>query len=616
VSALLGLGYTETFNTATGQTSVRGLIQLQFAGTAPEFAVSYIFADTQNSVVISPGGVVPFPATAVNANNSAIIAISNRGSGSGQISSITVTGEAFQLVGVPLLPLSIPAGSEIRVAVRFQPALEGSQNGTLSITTLGETRTFGLTGSAFRTSFAYELLAVDGPRPVLPGGSLALGEVPPGELLTVQLLITNSNPISVALPPISVFGVGFGLSEVPAGRTLRPGETVGLFLLAQSDQPGTLQGRLRVGDDAFDLRVIVTGVQFRYSFRVGNSASIAVQPGGVIVFQPSLIGSRVEAIVAVRNSGTVRGDIISVSTADTSGVFALNSLPSFPVKLEPGESIEFGVTFRPNAAGAATSTLRIDSASFVLSGNATTLPPLPSYRFTIPSGNVGPLEQPSVGIELLAPYPLPLTGTLTIGQEPASFVSDPSVRFINGLAAVNFNIPANSTRAIFLNGSDTIRFQTGSVAGVIFLGASFGVSGTPLSDSAPEILRLTIPPAVPRLIAGTVNSGNNTIALILTGMTVTRSLTKLDLTITPVAGANFERTQFSINLEGESLAWFRTAASGSSGGVFALQIPLNLSSSGNALPPGSSNLIQTIAGVEASLSNEVGTSNRLSIQLR
>ncbi len=616
VSALLNLAYTETISTSNGELSARGLIQLQFTGTAPEFAVSYIFSDTQNSVVVPSGGTVPFPATAVNATSSAVIAISNRGSGSGQLSSITVSGESFQLLGSPLLPLNIPANSEIRLGVRFQPTSEGVKNGALTITGLGETRTFNLTGPAFRTSFNYELLAADGPRPAVPGAALAIGEMLPGELLTVQLLITNSNPVSVSLPAITVFGVGFGLSEVPTGRTLRPGETVGIFLLAQSDQPGILQGRLRVGDDAFDLRATVSGVQFRYSYSVGASARISVQPGGVIVFPPSPIGSTVDALISVRNNGTARGDVFSISTADLSGVYELSGLPSFPAKLESGESLEFRVRFRPNAAGTANSALRIDGASFVLTGNATALPPLPSYRFTLQSGNVGPLEQPSLGVELVSPYPLPLTGVLTLAQEAASFVNDPSVRFINGATSISFNIPANSTRAIFANGSDATRLQTGSVAGTIFLSSTFSVSGTSLPDSTPQILRLNIPAAAPRLIAASASPGNNTITLTITGMTLTRSLTKLDLTITPIAGVNIERTQFSINLEGESLAWFRNGASAASGGIFALQIPLNLSSSGNNLPLEGSNLIQAIASVEASLSNEVGVSNRLSVQLR
>ncbi|MDL5050761.1 choice-of-anchor D domain-containing protein [Oscillatoria amoena NRMC-F 0135] len=618
VSAQVVLPFTETITVSPTQTAQSsGTAALQFLGTAPELVVSYLLPDTQNYTPLAAGGNIPFPVTEVNGTNSIILSIANRGSGLGEINSILVSGEAFSPAGLPLLPANLQPGNELRVAVRFQPAAAGAKTGGLSVVLSGVPQDFTLSGTAFQIAFEYEFVNDEGPSPLVPGQTINLGEVLPGEILTRQIFLRNINPVAVNVPAIALFGAGFGAFDVPPPtRSLRPGETVGFFLQAQPAQVGALRGRLRIGAELFELLANGTGAQLRYSYSSSGSDPINLTPPGVVFFSPSTIGQSREAIFTVRNTGISAATIVNIALADLNSAFSIPDPPTAPARLEPGAELSFRILFRPTAPGLANVQLRVDSAVFTLAGNSTALPPLPPYSFSLSSGNVGPGQQLSASLTLREPFPVALTGVLILGQEPAAFAPDPSVRFITGGNTVTFSIPANSTRAVFANGLNTIRFQTGSVAGQILLRATFATSAGPLEDPLREIVTLTIPPSAPSIVGASVVPGTNALLVVVSGTTVTRNLTRMELELQPVSGQNIENTRFTIDLQNASAQWFPSLASEAFGGNFTLQLPLNFSRTGNTVPTPGSNLIDSIASVSVSVANEVGTSSTRTIPLR
>lgn len=610
---------TPTSPTTSTTTTTAGTVIVQLQGTAPDFVLSYLLPDALNYVPLATGASIPFPITQVNETSTVLVSVANRGSGGGELRSVLTTGDAFQPAGVTLLPTPIAAGTELRFSLRFQPRSEGDLRGALSLTTDGPAFSVNLTGQAYRPAFAYELISRDTVSDLVPGSTINLGDALPGESLSAQVLVRNLSPVPVTLPAISLFGANFVLSDLPlATRILRAGETVSFFVQATIVQIGAQRGRLRIGDDTFDLLASGSGNQLRFSYSSGGSGSVIVAPGGSIFFTATSIGLARQATVTVRNNGTAEASLINVSLAEARTAFSLPALPTLPARLAPGQELSFPVEFRPTVTGANTATLRVDGASFTLSGSSTAAPPLPAYRFTLPSGNVNPLDQPAVGVELETAYPSALSGVLTLSQEAAGFANDPSVRFVNGTATATFTIAANTTRAVFANGSNTIRFQTGSVAGVLLLGASFSLAGstTPLDDANPLTLRLTVPALAPRILSVQSQIATNSLLLQITGLVTTRSLTRMDIQLTPVEGFTIPVTSFTLNIEGDSLAWFRSAASQSFGGIFTLQLPLNFSLDGNGSTTTVSNLVQTISRVQVILTNEAGSSSPFVLSLR
>jgi hypothetical protein len=117
-NAQLDVPYVET---VSGNLANTNTITLSLQGIAPGFALSYVLQTNLNVVPLQPGGTIPFPPTLVGTTSQAALNITNTGSASGTVTGITISGSAFTLQGVPLLPATVAAGQTLQVLVLYQP---------------------------------------------------------------------------------------------------------------------------------------------------------------------------------------------------------------------------------------------------------------------------------------------------------------------------------------------------------------------------------------------------------------------------------------------------------------------------------------------------------------
>jgi len=205
---------------------------------------------------------------------------------------------------------------------------------------------------------------------------------------------------------------------------------------------------------------------------------------------------------------------------------------------------------------------------------------------------------------------------LNLTIESESFSADPAVQFSAGGRSVPFNIPANTTEAVFPNGSREIRLQTGTVAGVITLTPLFAtVNGFDLTPETPArtTLRLSVPRRAPSLVS--VQLGGRTgdsLSLVVNGFSTMRSVTRAEVQFTPKGDARVAETRFAIDLDAISTAWFRTPNSEPFGGQFSLTIPFTFRASSATAEP----IINSLESVAITVTNATGTSNRLSLNLQ
>ena len=187
-------------------------------------------------------------------------------------------------------------------------------------------------------------------------------------------------------------------------------------------------------------------------------------------------------------------------------------------------------------------------------------------------------EQPSVTLTLQDPYPVALTGDLTLTMTGSGAIVDPAVLFANGARSISFRIAANSTQAVFGDGSNSALLQTGTVAGSIALKPSFsttnGFSVTP-QDGPPATI--AIAPPAPHLLALRLQDKTTTsFVAVVSGFATSRTLDKLNVQL----GAN----QFTIDVSGAAATWFRNPASQAYGSLFGLAFPVSGTTSA-AIPP-------------------------------
>ena len=89
-------------------------------------------------------------------------------------------------------------------------------------------------------------------------------------------------------------------------------------------------------------------------------------------------------------------------------------------------------------------------------------------NITVPP-NPQPAQQQTVSLAINAPYPVEVTGTMTLTFAPnaANNADDPAIQFSTGGRSVPFTIPAGQTQAVFR--VPEIAIQTGTTAGTITL---------------------------------------------------------------------------------------------------------------------------------------------------
>lgn len=601
---------------AAGQPSappVPGIIAIGLNGIAPEYTLAYTSALNGNTLAVPSGGTYEFIDTVINSGTSVPMALVNRGSGTGQIVSVATTGSAFSLVSLPFLPSYISSNAAYQFQVRYQPRQVGGDSGTLTLTFEGgATYRIELQGRGIVSYLTYDVLSLEGgSTPAAPNQAIQLASTPVGDSTTVLFRLRNQTTLDLTIPTISVAGASFGLQDVPIlPVTMPPGDSQLFSIVFRPTAPGRQTGTLRVGSDIFFLTGEGIGPLLTYSYR--NPAGVTtVLPLGNVVFPGAQVGGASTVEFIIRNSGSAPAPIVSIGVVSAGApVFAIEGLQALPAAIAPSGSMVFTIRFSPLNTTLATASLRVNNDAFSLGGIGTNAQPLPSYTIEGPT-TVQPFQQPTLGVTLAAPYSVNVTGTLTLSTESDTGVSDPSVQFSTGGRVVSFSIPAGATKAVFPNGSNQLKYQTGSVAGTIVLTPAFGTEGgLNLTPENPRTLRAALAAAAPQLAGVGVDNRTATgFTLSMVGYTTTRSLTKAKITFKGKSGFNFPKTEFEMDLTAASFIWFNSPTSAQFGGQFLMQLPFSVSNSDTseeALPP-----IQAIESVTVSVSNSVGSSNQL-----
>ncbi len=598
-----------TTGTTIGQTTGAGLITFTLIGNTPNLVVGQINSNN-NFVNIPSGGTISFQDTAVNSGSSVNIAISNAGSGPMTINSVSTTGVGFQPQGIPFLPMTLAAGTQLNIVIQFTPSAAGAQTGGLQVSSSSGTYSALLSGKGVSSFLSYQITQGSTTSPLSPSQTITLPGTNVGSKSSVVIQFQNLAPSAAVLSSLGISGTGFSFTDTPfLPLTLQPQQTASVTITFAPLQPGQITGRLFIGNDNFSLSAVGLGAALQFSYVTAGS-TVTVATGGVVSFPPIAVGQTETIQFTTANTGTAAGSEVSIGILSNSGVFQTSNLPPLPALLAAGGSSTFTISFSPQTTGQSSTSLVIDSQVFTLSGFASSPPSLPTYHFTGASGNQQPFQQPGIGLSLDAPYPITLTCLLSLTIASSSFSSDPAVQFATGARQVTFTIPANTLQAVFPNGTTLIRLQTGTVAGSILIKPDFvvgTVNGSDITPSNPTALQLTIASAAPTLLTASLSARSTTsFTVTLTGYSTTRNLDHLNVQITPASGSSISAVSTTIDVSSAARAWFQSTASQALGGEFTLDLPFTLGN-GATISAGT-DLTKNISNVSIIGVNDIGSS--------
>lgn len=584
---------------------------LEGSTSGPTFVLSSIDPQTTNETVVPDSGSIVFPATVVSTSTTLTLNVRNQGSGTGFLNGVTLTGEGFQLTGLPAFPASIVANQSLRFGLRFSPLKSERYTGSIKIDYSDRSITIPIEGNASGPAFSYQLIREDtSAEAIAPNSSTSINAAV-GQTVRSIVRIRNDSTTDSQISVISITGTGYQVTDLPIlPVTIRAGQEDSFTIVFSPTAPGTSRARLRIGNDLFDFVGTAAGSRLQFSF-VNNAASTSVLEGGTVILTPTKVGENSSVDFVVQNTGTSAASISTIDLTPAT-VFTLENLPPLPTSLDAGASLTFRIRFLPNNVGNLAATLRVNSSSFLVSGNGQQPVPLPDFRFEGASGTQQPLQQPAIRLTLSSGYGLPLRGTLTLSFVSNVFAQNPAVQFATGGRTVNFTIPANSTQAIFENNSNDIRLQTGSLAGTINITPVFATQGgldiTP--TSAPN-LTLNIASSVPNLTDIRMPTRSlNAFTITVVGYSTTRSLKQLTVKFTPRGDNKFNQTDIPVNVDSVAQAFFQGVQSQNSGGLFSISIPFSLLNA-----PQNEDVVQRIQSVSVTATNDQGTSNSLSFNI-
>ena len=590
-------------------TGASGVLTVVLTGAAAEPVFAWIPQPDGNVTAIASGGTIQFPQTLPGSASTVGLIVTNRGSAVLSVDSVVSAGEGFVVTGLPLLPAVVEPGRELRFNVRFVPSASGTAQGELRINAGGQPAVFRLSAAAIAPRFTYELIGTESNTQAAPAQPIAFPDTPVGSTSRLRLRLTNRGTAEGRLNAINVNGSAFEVLEVPVlPLIVAPGRSAEVLLVFSPAQPGRVTGRVRLGDDSFDLLGLALGPQFAYQAQSGGTSSNATS-GSSLIFPATDVGRSVTTRFIVRNTGTSTGVISSIGLGSASPVYSVPDVPPLPLSIEAGGEASFNVVFAPNNLGSATSVLRVGADSFTLSGISNGSVALPGYRLNADEA-AQPLLQPAVTLTLAQPYPLPLSGTLAITGEDGAPPADPAVQFASGGRTVSFRIPANGTQALFTGSSPQIRFQTGTVAENLRVTASFATeAGLAIAATDAPGLRVDIAEAAPRLLSVQATLRDNSVSITVAGFATSRSIRQIEFQFTVAGGIAADTTRFPINVENAFNMWYQSAQSRQFGSQFSATVPFTLQRSGPAGAPGS----QAIQSVSVRLTNDRGSSETLTV---
>ena len=146
-----------------------------------------------------------------------------------------------------------------------------------------------------------------------------------------------------------------GISRLPVA--IRGELEVDLFVSYHPTGPGPAQAALeltlRIDESESDPTLAVYSVNlvgrvpsYTLSYMLPGGAMRGVPVAGLVDFGHKPTGTPTEATLVLTNNGSAPGTVRGVSISGTTG-YSLVSPPTFPVKLEPGRTLNLQVAFRP-----------------------------------------------------------------------------------------------------------------------------------------------------------------------------------------------------------------------------------------------------------------------------
>jgi hypothetical protein len=204
------------------------------------------------------------------------------------------------------------------------------------------------------------------PKLSVSASTLNFGTVAVNSATTASVTLTSSGGSPLTVSSAAVSGTGFSLTAGTFPTTLNPNSSMTLQLQFKPTASGAATGKLTIGSNS------TTGTSTAVTLSgTGGAANPQLKVSATaLAFGSIAVNSATTGSVTLTSSGTTA---VTVSSASVSGTGFSVVGGTFPVTLNPNQTLAVKLQFKPSASGAATGKLTLNSNSTAGSSTAVTL---------------------------------------------------------------------------------------------------------------------------------------------------------------------------------------------------------------------------------------------------
>ncbi len=408
-------------------------------------AGALLAASLPAQLALNPPGAITLPTVYVTDVSEIRVNLTNTGTQSVTVATLSIGGTAFSIPDAPALPRQLAVGESLPFTLHFAPTDAGSFSAVL--------QAGSITAFVLAKSLAAPALFVDGIAVHQPG-AIDFGIVETGASATRHFSVQNLLRQAVTIGTLAATGGFHLIAASPLPIALAPGDSIDFNIAAQPIQAGPIAGTLLIDDRSFTL------------------SGIAVDrppPVPQMVFRDAQITSAQQSRVSVSLSEPARGaaagsvefafELLTNGLAGDPGVlFPASGTRSIAFTVEPGDTLaRFGAA---NFADFQTGTTSGNLVFRIRFGDF-----LDTATLVVPPAIVG-FDQ--------------LRATRAAAGIAVVLAGFDNTRSASKLAFTFFDKDGNPMApAIPVDATDAFRsyFQTAGLGGMFALTASFPVSG-------------------------------------------------------------------------------------------------------------------------------------------
>ena len=413
----------------------------------------------------------------VNTASTQPVTLTSTGTAPVTINSATLSGAGFAVSGATL-PATLNPNQAITLNVQFDPTAAGAATGQLTIqsnSSTNSTAVVSLSGIGTTVSSPQS----SSPQLTVSAASLTFGDVTVNTASTQPVTLTSTGTVPVTINSATLSGAGFAVSGATLPATLNPNQAMTLNVQFDPTAAGAVTGQLTIQSNSSTNSTAVVSLSGIGTVALSPQLTISAAS---LTFGDVTVNTASAQPVTLTSTGTAP---VTINSATLSGAGFTVSGATFPVTLNPGQSVTLNVQFDPTAAGAVTGQLTIQSNSSTnstavvsLSGIGTAVPSpqlttsAASLTFgdvTVNTSSTQPVTLTSTGTAPVTISSATLSGagfavsgatfpvTLNPGQSATLNVQfDPTAAgAVTGQLTIQSNSSTNSTAVVNLSGTGT-----------------------------------------------------------------------------------------------------------------------------------------------------------------